>query len=152
LASEELGELWAVRDEVRQVLENAGLGPTVAFEHGPSVPGREVGCGVDHAHLHVVPTEADVVAGAKRLFPEIEWQAIASFEAATAVSADGLSYIYVEDQQSRPWLAASTELPSQVIRQVIASDLGRIGDYNWRENPEPANVERTISLFAKLSA
>src|SRR5258708_7514064 len=45
----------------------------VWFEHGATTSGHPVGCGVDHAHLHVVETQVDLLAGVKRLLPDLHW-------------------------------------------------------------------------------
>lgn len=35
-------------------------GTASAFEHGPGQKERKVGCGVDHAHLHILPVNFDL--------------------------------------------------------------------------------------------
>ena len=41
-------------------------GEICAFEHGPYAPSRQVGCGVDHAHVHLVPVAFDLITAAGR--------------------------------------------------------------------------------------
>src|SRR5436309_13178572 len=50
-------EFQEVKARVASAL-GAHCGSTIcAFEHGPSQAGCSLGCGVDHAHLHLVPIE-----------------------------------------------------------------------------------------------
>ncbi len=35
-------------------------GPVAVFEHGPAGEQHTVGCGVDHAHLHLVPVDFEL--------------------------------------------------------------------------------------------
>src|SRR5262245_23869638 len=39
------------------------FGAAAIFEHGPSSTGLRVGCGVDHAHVHVLPAPGGLIAG-----------------------------------------------------------------------------------------
>jgi diadenosine tetraphosphate (Ap4A) HIT family hydrolase len=147
MSGAKLDELAALRSHVGAGLGD--LGPIVSFEHGPHAQGQEVGCGVDHAHLHVVPTDAEILAGTKKLFAPLTWQAVDSVaEGRNALDSDE-SYLYAQDQDGREWLASHTEIPSQLVRRVIASHLGRPEDYNWRTHPEAANIKRTVDILSR---
>jgi diadenosine tetraphosphate (Ap4A) HIT family hydrolase len=147
MSDAELDELAMLRSQVRASLDP--LGPVVCFEHGPCASGQEVGCGVDHAHLHLVPTEAEILAGAQRLFAPLSWRSIDSLAKGREALDTDESYLYVQDQKGREWLASHAEIPSQLIRKVIASHLGRPKDYNWRTHPEEPNVKKTVDIFSR---
>jgi ATP adenylyltransferase len=148
LSDEKLDELSSLHRLIQSKLTASGFGSTVSFEHGPAFPGQEVGCGVDHAHLHVVPTDANVLEGAAHLFPALRWRKVSSIASARSGFIAGESYLYVEDQFGRSWLAHHSDIPSQLIRQVIAFDLGRSDEFNWRAHPQLKNVERTVEIFS----
>jgi diadenosine tetraphosphate (Ap4A) HIT family hydrolase len=147
LKDTELKELEELRQRVASQL--SALGEVIAFEHGPHREGQEVGCGVDHAHLHLVPTRAEILASTRELFEPIDWRPVTSLSSARASLRSGLAYLYVEDQTGRRWLASHPEVPSQLIRRVIAAHLGRAEDYSWRRNPEEGNVALTIEFFER---
>ena len=49
-----------VRDVSQKV--NSVFGSTIFFEHGAREEGSIIGCGVDHAHLHIVPSEDSLLS------------------------------------------------------------------------------------------
>jgi diadenosine tetraphosphate (Ap4A) HIT family hydrolase len=46
-------EMRQLRDEAAESLRSQ-IGPVTYFEHGPVKACTSVGCGIDHAHLHIV--------------------------------------------------------------------------------------------------
>lgn len=131
-------------------------GAMTVFEHGPAQPNQPVGCGIDHAHLHVVPTECDLAAGAKRLLPELNWAAADCLRSAKEFHALDLPYLYLEQPLGKAYLATHPNLPSQLFRKVIAAHVGQPDRYDWRLFPEERNVSSTVGklrpLFTKESA
>ncbi len=120
-------------------------GPVSLFEHGPAKAHRPVGCGVDRAHLHIVPTRAiDLLRGARTHFPDLRWTAVPDLVAARHAVRTGDDYLYLETPRGERWLATGSAIPSQVFRRVIAAELGRPHDFNWRTHPQLGTVRRTI--------
>jgi diadenosine tetraphosphate (Ap4A) HIT family hydrolase len=130
---------------------NRVYGTSVAFEHGPAAPSSAAGCGVDHAHLHVVPTSVDLMAGASQMLgdgAEINWTSATHPWDGEQTHRMGLDYLYLRDQQSRGWIGAIAEAPSQLFRRVIARALGEITwDWkaDWREETSARTVRRLRS-------
>ena len=120
-------------------------GELCAFEHGPSVAARSVGCGVDHAHLHIVPLRVDLVSAAAPFLPEgISWLPVDSGSCRVAFEK-GHDYLYVEQPiGSSGLIATHPNFGSQVFRKAIASSLGIPEHFSWREHPQIQIVERTI--------
>jgi ATP adenylyltransferase len=112
------------------------FGPVVCFEHGPAQAQSSVGCSIDHAHLHVVPTAGCALRkGAQRLIPEIQWVAVDGVgDASRDAASHGLSYISLTENGSAS-IATAHSFPSQVLRRVLATELGREREWNWREHP-----------------
>ncbi|NEA36093.1 HIT domain-containing protein [Streptomyces sp. SID13031] len=134
-----------VRDKVRQQ-----FGPTVSFEHGPATEKRSAGCGVDHAHLHIVPTRAallgiDSATGYQPSWTEAEWP----WDAAAAHEA-GLDYLYFSDQSDHALVSVGEDIPSQFFRRLIAKDLGH-DRWDWKlhqqEDVYAETVERLRAEF-----
>jgi ATP adenylyltransferase len=63
---DQLRRLAELKRVVMQFLRSE-YGSCVAFEHGPSRRGTVVGCGVDHAHLHLVPLGFNLEEAVSRL-------------------------------------------------------------------------------------
>jgi ATP adenylyltransferase len=130
----------------------ASYGSAVAFEHGPSTVKTPAGCGIDHAHLHMVPTTYDLLSPTKALMPrDATWEPASSiWDAKSAVKA-GKCYIYIRQNDGSQWLFSALNIPSQLLRRVISMQLGRPELYDWRENPEHGIVEATIRRLQGLS-
>src|SRR3989442_10265909 len=58
LDEEAVAELGFITQRVAEILASH-YGSAIVFEHGPSCVSREAGCGVDHAHVHMLPFEVD---------------------------------------------------------------------------------------------
>ncbi|MEU8610240.1 HIT family protein [Actinoplanes sp. NPDC048791] len=133
-----------VVDRVGQIV-GAKYGKFVTFEHGPATAGRSAGCGVDHAHLHVVPTVANLVGGARAIHPvgaRLTWkQAVWPWDARQDHES-GMDYLYLCDQNGVGSIAAAPEIPSQLFRRVIAGHLGH-DKWDWNADPRMSTYEDT---------
>ena len=133
--------------EFRARVENHSArkyGTLRAFEHGPSRAKRQVGCGVDHAHLHLVPIDFDLISAAQPYLPSgLEWSN-ADLGACRAAHEHERDYLYIEQPLGEGRIAVHDELGSQIFRKAIADQLGIPEQFNWRDFPQFANIARTI--------
>ncbi len=140
----ELEDLDSLRAVVAARLATMWHKPIVSFEHGPGRSGEPLGCGVDHAHLHVVPLAQGPFETARTIAPELVWAAFPAGIRGLADATAGSSYIYLEDEAGA-WLSVGEDLPSQLLRRAIAHDLGRSDEWNWRDHPQNETVGHTIA-------
>ncbi len=142
-------ELVEFRNHVVTQLETA-YSDICAFEHGPCGPGRPVGCGVDHAHLHLVPLRFDLANAAISFLPEgVKW-ANASLDDCREAFEKRLDYLFVEQPIGRGKIAIASKFGSQVLRRAIASASGAADKFDWRQHPNPQNIEKTISNLSPI--
>lgn len=140
-------------EEMREVTTTASTelkkkyGEVCAFEHGPCGANRAVGCGVDHAHLHLVPLTFDLAEAATCFLPSGNTWSTASIEDCRLAFAAGMDYLYLEQPLGAGRIVVGRLLGSQVLRRAIASRIGRPEEFNWRDYPETENVAKTISAF-----
>lgn len=121
------------------------FGPVVAFEHGPQERGKAAGCGVDHAHLHVVATEIDLVAGANAMAKEnLVWKRIHSIGDTISYHRRGMQYLYVEQPEETRMLCELPSDESQLMRRVVATASGKADSYDWKHHTFDGNVLETI--------
>jgi ATP adenylyltransferase len=133
---------------VRQAVEEC-YGPVALFEHGPSKPKQAVGCGVDHAHLHIVPTDCDLLQGLPSIMADdLGWAEVDGVWDTHEPHIAGLEYLYVEQPLGRARLASSRGFGSQLFRQVVARHIGAPERYNWKLYDEAENVRRTVYRLA----
>lgn len=130
--------------------------PVIAFEHGPSAAKHGTGCGVDHAHLHLVPTECDVLKYALPLVPgPTTWACSGKdngWAARTEAYNNGQDYLYLKPDGKEPVIASSSDFGSQVFRRAISKYLGRESEFNWRDHPRIDTVLQTIQTLGPALA
>lgn len=142
-------ELLELRSVAARALRDS-FGAVTFFEHGPAAPCTRVGCGVDHAHLHLVATEIDLLRGAAQISQsELDWKAVAGLEATADFHRRKLPYLYVERANGEARIGTSSLIESQLFRRVIAAahDLG--GLFDWKLHPFERNVEDTIDRIER---
>lgn len=144
LDEHQLAELDEVRSQAEAVLGDAFCSPVVAFEHGPCRTGQGIGCGVDHAHVHVVALSSSLMVAAERLgYQELEWRSVGSFRECLAPS--GSPYLAIEDVDGQCYRADAASAPSQYFRRAIAAMAGVPNEYDWRRFPFLDNANLTIA-------
>jgi ATP adenylyltransferase len=144
------GELKDMKDTVRSLLER-GYGEVCAFEHGPSKANCSIGCGVDHAHLHMVPLRFDLASATAQFLPEgAAWDEGGLPECGSAF-ARGQDYLYLEQPIGIGRITEHQAFGSQLFRRAIATQVGAEHEFNWREYPKLSNVMATIDRLRALS-
>jgi diadenosine tetraphosphate (Ap4A) HIT family hydrolase len=152
LSQELHAELDRLRNEVSFILGEF-YGTVKVFEHGPAQPNQLVGCSVDHAHLHMIPTQIGLMEGAEAVFPEpLKWEPVSNIQETASLYQAGLPYLYVEETPGNGYVTTHSSLPSQMFRKVIARGIGRPEQYDWRQFHETTNILATVEkLQQRLS-
>lgn len=149
LSQELHSELNILRSRVSLALEEC-YGAVTVFEHGPAQSCHPVGCGVDHAHLHILPIQINLIEGVKEIFSEpLKWEKVGSVQETASLYEAGLPYLYVEQTPGRGFVTTHPNLQSQMFRKVIARHIGKPDQYNWRQFPEEANILSTIERLER---
>ncbi|MHA7293399.1 HIT family protein [Arthrobacter sp. HLT1-21] len=137
-------EFHSLASETRAKVE-ATYGPSVTFEHGASGEGRLAGCGINHAHLHIVPLAVDL----RLLINEVS-EAVGKYEwhrsSPRPRAAAELDYIHLSDRTGN-WITHSPSLPSQVVRQAIARYLG-LELWDWKSDLRESLALKTAARLS----
>jgi ATP adenylyltransferase len=121
----------------------------VIFEHGPTLENSVAGCGVDYAHLHWIPTNFDMLEGAKVFLNlSYDWQVIPALNSINDFNVNSKDYLYLRDQKGNHFLTCQTNIPSQTFRKVMAHYLNAPDSYDWKLNERIENIE---SVYDKLN-
>jgi ATP adenylyltransferase len=117
------------------------FGPATVFEHGASHRGSKVGCGVDHAHVHVVPLPFSLAAVALE-DPTTRWthHAYGPHE----VHGQSEDYLLVSEDLNSCLITHKTKPVSQYFRRLIASSLGTPDLYDYNTNHCLDNMRTTV--------
>lgn len=130
-----------------QDLVGSHFGPPTVFEHGPTRPGTALGCGIDHAHTHVVALPFSLSAAIGSVIPSENWHPLASFSGTRDIHIRGLEYTVVaEPNCAQQWL---TPPPGtrQFLRRVVANGLGCPELFDYSEYPHEDNVRRALGTL-----
>lgn len=149
--AEEREELDAIATRIADCLGTRGQ-EVYFFEHGSRAVGSLTGCGVDQAHLHIVPLPFDLIAAATaRTEAGIVWRDARETEPPLDTLPVGGEYVALWSRgDSRTMIGAVTEPVSQWIRRVIADELGIGAQWNYRNHPQSNRVRETLELLRPL--
>lgn len=128
------------------------LDEVIWFEHGPVQPGSLIGCGLDHAHLHILIHPRFTFERFKELAREtsdLDW-----IDGAAAQSYSTLprtSSYMIAGCGAHAIRAVEVEgAGSQFFRRVVAKLADNSAAWNYRTSAHLANVELTIAMFGQL--
>jgi ATP adenylyltransferase len=142
-------EAEEVERRTRSVLGRRYEKPIVGFEHGPSAENHGTGCGVDHAHLHLLPLDCDLLTYVRPFVPtSVEWKAC-DWEDLAKAHAAGLDYLYFRPEGQNGLMVVSQDFGSQVFRKAVASFLCLESEFSWRDHPQMEAVSRTIGALTE---
>jgi len=112
------------------------------FEHGTFRAGTNLGCGVDQAHLHVVPGNFDLFSCL--LDRTVAWAAVSADD-----PWDGAEDDYYLIGRAGLWYRGTPrERVSQYFRRRIAAETGQAHAWDYREWPHYDKVRRTLEHFS----
>lgn len=120
------------------------FGESVMFEHGANEQHSIIGCGVDQAHLHIVPINSSIFGTALRRH-NINWSEERFYWPFDKADI-GSQYLWYSDG-----VTSKTAIPvlrqSQFFRRVIAEMVGLPSQWDYREHPFLENIERTRKVI-----
>jgi ATP adenylyltransferase len=145
LERDELTEFAIFKEEVSRKLRDKFRAPVHAFEHGAARYSDRLICTVDHAHLHLIPTFAEL---SETIVSALQWTKLPTGTSDLRSSTGGREYISYETpsgdlfitQQDRPF-------ESQLMRKLFAQALERPSSWNWRETPCIPDLRATYSAL-----
>ncbi len=140
--------LEIVERAVRQV-----YGAATVFEHGPNRERLDMGCGIDHAHLHVVPLKFDLLEAAKvsQEFRGTQWHESKSMlSLVDGLYNEGRSYLYIKDSDGAGSYCIPENIPCQSLRRVIARETGKTLKYDYKQHAFKENVLKTIEQLRSV--
>ena len=150
LSDEDRVELSSIRLRVATILTAAFPGEVYEFEHGPARAGGLLGCGVEQAHVHMVPLDFDLVGAVTKSPAAGEIKYALADDPWRSVEPDR-DYWLVRDAKAKSTVITYPAQPvSQGIRKIIASRVGRPDMWNYREYRHEENVDLTVRAFGAL--
>lgn len=146
LNAEERHDLEQMLDRVTWAVERR-FGSPVAFEHGPAVGGSATGCGVDQAHLHVVPIEASafrqVVEPLQQWLPRL-------VRSPHELPSPSVDYLWYREADRASSIAFPAQPESQFFRRAVAVAAGAPEAWDYRAHPYLLNIRATQDSLSGL--
>ena len=136
-------EVDALRRIVSQALATKTGRSAVCFEHGLCDPTKHAGCGIDHAHLHVMPNPGDVVT---EMMHMQAFRRIHSIRDLRSIAANDYEYLFYIDDAECFYYAGVTTPTRQFFRRIITKMAGN-EFWNWHDQVllgSPNNLRATI--------
>jgi diadenosine tetraphosphate (Ap4A) HIT family hydrolase len=145
-------ELAEIADTIARAFRLHGE-QVFCFEHGSRKAGSLTGCGVDQAHLHIVPLAFDLIeAAARHADGRIVWEEPRIAEAPLELLPRRGEYVALWRNVDRLTMIGKVRCPtSQWVRRVIADELGIGSEWDYRTHPQSHNVDLTLAMLAKLT-
>lgn len=143
LAPDEFIELEGVVNDLGRKLSSFPGKPQI-FEHGGPV-GASISCGVDQAHLHIVPLDFDICTAAKDDSVD-QWEPINGLRSLKGIAENNHQYYFVSGL-SGAYVSFPESPISQRLRRLIANKTGNPDAWNYRDHPMVENINITISAM-----
>lgn len=141
LPIDKLNRLDKLIDIMRNMLRDIYQKDCIVFEHGSIAENKKNGTSVEHAHVHILPTGADLEQKLNNhsLYP------LSSILALKQCFENQKPYLYYQNTSGKQYIIESSNTPSQFLRKVSAEVLGKIDEsWNWRIEPGRDNISRTM--------
>jgi diadenosine tetraphosphate (Ap4A) HIT family hydrolase len=147
MSSEDLIAAETLKVSLKEHLRYA-YGDCLFFEHGARTPDSG-GCGINHAHLHIVPfpSEKDPVEKLTRAFP---FEEVSDFLAIKCIEPRR-AYLYYESVRGDRYIFYPRFIRSQYIRQLLSEALGS-GSWDWRQCGKEKRFLDTLARTSQLVA
>jgi len=126
-------------------------GTCTKFEHGPRETNTKLGCGVDHAHVHLVPLDFPLFPDASHheALRANEWCTTQNWQTlGESLRSRTEHFLAIQDPLDDCRYTYVDSLPSQFLRRLIASRIGLSMQYDYNQYPFLKNAQRT---FARLN-
>jgi hypothetical protein len=95
--------------------------------------------------LHLLPTSVNLRAAVSSFLPaNATWKTVNAAECRKSF-LESKDYLYLEQPLGDASISTHHEFQGQLFRRAIASELGVLPQYNWREFAQLQNVEATIA-------
>ena len=132
------------REVIKACRKVFGIQPVI-FEHGSSDVRHLAGGCINHMHLHILPIKFGIKEELSHYYDMLELNNIEDIRRLRNKKA---SYLYLQNQDGAQYLAEVTDVPSQLIRRIVAKKLGRPYEWDYAGFPEYRFVAETINRFS----
>jgi ATP adenylyltransferase len=122
--------------------------PAIWFEHGASEQGSEVGCGVDHAHIHLLLQPSFTLSSFCQTVGELSQIDWSQEDAKSLYSLPvAKAHYYAFGDFDHAYVHVGHTLGRQFFRKIVAQLAGCPDQWDYRDFSGLENVNLTVSRF-----
>lgn len=144
LEDEQLDELEEIILKITSYVQ-ARLGEKcIIFEHGTRDLEKLTATSIMHAHIHVIPFSADIIASLPDYCELKKIQGFADLKNETD------NYLYLRDVGGNHYIVKNADYPSQFFRRIACKAMGISKYWEWQTYPFKENMEITIDFYNEL--
>jgi ATP adenylyltransferase len=148
-SQEILAELDEYSNTISAKLKDLYKLPIIMFEHGEVNEMHPAGCCIEHAHLHLMPINIDILSELNNSF---EINLINSFRELTHYRSINASYIFYNSVDGQKIVfKVGRNLPCQYVRRLICNKLGIAEKWDWAIFPFNENIISFKKAFKQKS-
>jgi hypothetical protein len=121
------------------------------FEHGAATSGSVVGCGVEHAHLHVLidaPFTFQELSRELQSSSQLRWRAEAATCAYSGLQMNK-SYLFAASADHASIATDVEAVGSQFMRRAVARLIGTPETWDYKQYPHSDNIEMTVRNLSR---
>jgi ATP adenylyltransferase len=133
------------KDFANQITEDMSnqYSELIMFEHGVG-KGQQGGCGIDHAHLHILPCSKELFDNTiNELINQFGYPTSTRLKKINSISENS-NYIIIGNNVDNIYLFENYYFESQTIRKILCKFLD-INSWDWKELTNKNLFEQTIS-------
>ena len=128
------------------------LDEVIWFEHGSVLRGSPVGCGTDHAHIHVILRPRfsfNAFMSCANSMAELDWSETAADRAYSSLPEQD-SYLLAGSGKQVFWASNVETTGSQFLRRVVSKVTDQAEFWDYRRYSHAGNIAQTIDTFRSL--
>ena len=140
-------------DEMNELLQKAKtivsscFAPPYVFEHGAAPQQHQTsGSCVNHAHLHLIPS-IHPVAIEKDILRACNFVPVHGLAALRGEPFAKTGYLYYVNTAGQTYAGPAADVPSQLIRRIVAAHAQKSDQWNWAMFPEKDNILLTLDTI-----
>jgi len=143
-------ELKEIKNRCKMILSEIFGKKCIFYEHGAvgNTLEKRAGCCTDHAHLHVVPVEIDLLEDIQQNY---KGESLEKLEDLYKKYKAKIPYLFYENNHGNMYVFDAPLVVSQYFRMLLAKRLGVEDKWDWRSYYGKEEILKTIEkLKGKL--
>lgn len=140
-------EFLELRKKTERFYKKIGIKKWIYYEHGAGI-GQSSGCCVDHAHIHLLPFDKNIVKIIQQFLgkPKI----IKKYSELYKLHPQKMNGYLLVEENEKIFIWPEPMIVSQFVRRIIAEKINKGDKYDWKKYPFAENMLITTKQWKKI--